>query len=375
MEEGAAAASPAAAASQPAEEAGGPSAPPLSPARAEEAAAPPAPLPLPADASPEEELQWANAQLRALGYCYNANDELRAVADGAIFRFEGQPHYEKLCLAVADYVQALLRSRFGLRRHLLSDRTPVFASPDLGRRSGALVLLCGAGQVAAGQWARRLCINESLATGAVFNYVADAQAAGLSVLVLNPNEARSSELHCAEGWRTMLEPGAEAGLLQHVALVAHSYGGVCTVAMLGEGAPASVLTLLRAVALTDSVHGRGIERCSPQARAFFARQVINWVTSSQPLDTFVAPSMNNPPGQAGPGKRLRQAPLFQPAWCDALRLSAGTQVHESTSEACRIPAMAFLLDQLGRAGWTREEGEVAAAAAAEPIPQQADGAK
>jgi hypothetical protein len=35
----------------------------------------------------------------------------------------------------------------------------------------AQVLLCGAGAVAAGQWARRLCINETLTTGCVIPYV------------------------------------------------------------------------------------------------------------------------------------------------------------------------------------------------------------
>ena len=324
---------------------------------------PPPSLPLPADASPEEELGWATEQLRALGYRYTENDELRAVSGGGVFQFKGQPHYERLGLVVEAYVQALLRSRHGLRRHFLADNTPVFATPDLSTRSGALVLLCGGGRVAAGQWARKLCINESLATGAVFNYIRDAQVAGLSLLILNPNDARSSEQHCAMAWRTVLEPCAEAGRLRHVALVAHSYGGVCTVAMLGDGAPQSVLQLLRGVALTDSVHGRGIERCSPEARDFFATRCVNWVTSDQPLNTPVAPAMNNPPH--GAAKRLRAlAPLFQPAWCDTLRLSAGTDVHESTSESCRVPAMLFLLRKLTQAGWQRDEE--AGAAAAQP---------
>ena len=68
----------------------------------------PLPLPLPADASPEEELHWATEQLGALGYEYTENDELRAVADGGKFTFRGQPHYERLGLAVEAYVQALL---------------------------------------------------------------------------------------------------------------------------------------------------------------------------------------------------------------------------------------------------------------------------
>ena len=41
---------------------------------------------------------------------------------------------------------------------------------------------------------------------------------------------------------------------QHVVMVAHSFGGVCTVTLLEEREQA-VLAKLRAVAFTDSVHG------------------------------------------------------------------------------------------------------------------------
>jgi hypothetical protein len=81
-----------------------------------------------------------------------------------------QAHYEKLADAVAEYVQALLLARHGLRRRLV-DGVDVYASPDANTASGLLVLICGSGQVAAGQWARRLCINESLRTGAVLPYL------------------------------------------------------------------------------------------------------------------------------------------------------------------------------------------------------------
>ncbi len=47
----------------------------------------------------------------------------------------------------------------------------MYVTPRFDEAAVLLILLCGAGAVAAGQWARRLCINESLTTGTVFPYV------------------------------------------------------------------------------------------------------------------------------------------------------------------------------------------------------------
>ncbi len=57
-----------------------------------------------------------------------------------------------------------------------------------------------------------------------------------------------------QAWLTLVEPSQA----QHVVMVAHSYGGVCTAALLAQQIP-SVTARLRGVALTDSVHGRRAE--------------------------------------------------------------------------------------------------------------------
>jgi hypothetical protein len=336
------------------------------------AASQPAPAAAPRSPSPAEELSHAAAELAALGYAYNERDELRSLSDGSSFAFEGQKHYEKLADAVAGYVQALLLARAGLRR-VLVDSVPVFVSPDLGSRDGCLVLLCGAGQVAAGQWARRLCINEALDTGSVLPYVRWAQAQGLSVVIPNPNHARvrSSERHTVAVWRALLEPRLPA--LRHVAMVAHSYGGVCTVALLRSALP-SVLQLLRGVALTDSVHGRGIDEAPLAERSFFSHSCVNWVTSREPRDTLIRPA-KHPAERAqqslhplallrGVGKKAKTEAPRGGGGCDAARVSAGHTAHESTSEACRPSACAFLLSKLQAAGWCSPNAQAAAAAAA-----------
>ena len=45
----------------------------------------------------------------------------------------------------------------------------------------------GSGAVRAGMWARALCFNDSLKSGAVLEYVKKARSQGYSVLILNPN--------------------------------------------------------------------------------------------------------------------------------------------------------------------------------------------
>ena len=126
-----------------------------------------------------------------------------------------------------------------------------------GAADGLLVVICGTGPVMAGQWTRKLCINDSLNDGTIFKYLEWASALGLGVLVLNPNHKDNrldAEGHCIEAWDQLVEPSP----YRHVAIVAHSYGGCCTAALLAAR-PAAVLARLRAIAFTDSVHGRSAE--------------------------------------------------------------------------------------------------------------------
>lgn len=51
-----------------------------------------------------------------------------------------------------------------------------------------LVLIHGSGAVRAGQWARALCINESLEIGSILPYLRQAKKEGYGVIVCNPND-------------------------------------------------------------------------------------------------------------------------------------------------------------------------------------------
>jgi hypothetical protein len=120
-----------------------------------------------------------------------------------------------------------------------------------------------------------------------------AASQGLGVLILNPNHrkcAGHSERHCVAAWDAFVTPSSA----QHIVMVAHSYGGVCTGALLATRREA-VTSRLRAVALTDSVHGRSVERMPAAQRDFFVRRCINWVTSDKPLDALVRAAVHEPP--------------------------------------------------------------------------------
>ena len=118
-----------------------------------------------------------------------------------------------------------------------------------------------------------------------------AKAQGLGVLVLNPNHPDTrSEEHVIAAWDECVAPAAA----RDVVMVAHSFGGVCLGALLDARRDA-VTTRLRAVALTDSVHGRSVERLPAPQRDFWVNNCINWVTSDDPLDTPVRAAVHNPP--------------------------------------------------------------------------------
>ena len=108
---------------------------------------------------------------------------------------------------------------------------------------------------------------------------------------MNPNHrVTRSEEHVVVAWDECVAPAAA----QHVVMVAHSYGGVCLGSLLDARRDA-VTARLRGVALTDSVHGRSVERLPAAQRDFWMKHCVNWVTSRDPLDTPVRAAVHNPP--------------------------------------------------------------------------------
>lgn len=70
----------------------------------------------------------------------------------------------------------------------LESRSFIFASKDRQENDKLIILIHGSGVVKAGQWARRLIINDNLSTGTQIPYIKKAKELGYSILVLNTND-------------------------------------------------------------------------------------------------------------------------------------------------------------------------------------------
>ncbi|XP_043236880.1 cotranscriptional regulator FAM172A homolog [Amphibalanus amphitrite] len=303
-------------------------------------------------------------KLKDFGYEFK-DGSLKDIKTGGGFEFNvskdaeyNQARYEALGEVITEEVYALLESEAGLQRLPVpanaADGEPttfVFASANYRTADKLLLLVHGSGVVRAGQWARRLIINNGVKEGTQLPYIERALSAGYGVLVLNTNDNRrvtgerkqfirdsgTPEQHALTVWDTYVRGAAATD----VAIVAHSYGGVVTL-NLAVRRWEEVQKRVSAVALTDSVHSMGGARCGPEVQKWLAECAVNWVTSSSPLDTELA----RPTG-------------------DACRRSAGHKQHEWTSWSCIDAVFPFLEQRL--------EQRRKAAAPATPTEKQDDG--
>jgi len=278
--------------------------------------------------------------LRGFGYEFR-DDRLYKIGSDEGFTFEERPgdqaynqaRYEALGEVITDYVYAMLEARCQLSR-LAVPASPagpgfVFASSDWQSSERLLVLVHGSGVVRAGQWARRLIINDCLSTGTMAPFIARARSRGCATLLLNTNQ-RSVALpdggavavphshtpisHALQVWQDYV---ARAQATK-IAIVAHSYGGV-VVAELFRALEQQQTDRVCGVALTDSVHGRG----GGEAWGRLRQVSRNWVTSSSPLDTPVDRTQGDIPA-----------------------VSAGVTSHEMTSSASMDSIFKFLDERL-----------------------------
>lgn len=245
-----------------------------------------------------------------------------------------QKHYEALGEVITEEVYKLLESECNLKRSPIpvdasknEPSTFIFLSEDaLENADRLLILIHGSGVVRAGQWARRLIINESLDWGTQIPFIKEAQKLGYGILVMNTNDnscttkgshkrqkikgSSSPEEHARYVWKKFVHK-AKA---KHIALIAHSYGGCVTTELFREEKKDFVKRVF-AVAMTDSVHYIS----KPDAFKALVKVSCNWVSSSQPLDT--------------PLSNMRG---------DIARVSSGVNVHEKTSYASMNSVFKFL---------------------------------
>jgi len=261
--------------------------------------------------------------------CKNIDVDEQSLDENQGFIFEvkkgdrayNQKNYEEIGDIITDYVYGLLESdpmnlsRLEVPKDVDTEdpKTFVFKSDDFESNPNLCVIIHGSGVVRAGQWARRLIMNETLDLGTIMPEVMMAKEKGFAVLVMNTNDntrivngeevsITGCEDPCKSAittWKNFISESNHS----KICIIGHSYGGRVS-SKLAEKFDEDFQRRVFAILLTDSVHfGMKLP---------MAERCINYISSDKKLDTDL--------GRDGSGVLLK---------------SAGHQVHEWTPSSSR----------------------------------------
>uniref|UniRef100_A0AAZ3PL20 Arb2 domain-containing protein n=1 Tax=Oncorhynchus tshawytscha TaxID=74940 RepID=A0AAZ3PL20_ONCTS len=305
--------------------------------------------------------------LEEFEYAFNEQGRLRHTTTGEAYAFNAredlhrwnQKRYEALGEIITRYVYQLLETKCNLTKEIVpvdataeEPRSFIYLSADaMSNPTKLLVLIQGCGVVRAGQWARRLIINQDLDSGTQIPFITRAQEEGYGVMVLNPNENHleverpakpaplpspeasdepaekrerkddreskkkrdfyekyrnpqkeseteqipirengSPEEHVLYVWDHFVSKAAA----RNVFVVAHSYGGLSLVELMIQR-EAQVKNRVCAVAMTDSIHNVWHQDANKSIQEWLQQHCRNWVSSPEPLDTPVEPMLSDCP--------------------------------------------------------------------------------
>eukprot|EP01129_Flabellula_baltica_P015183 TRINITY_DN7553_c0_g1_i1.p1 TRINITY_DN7553_c0_g1~~TRINITY_DN7553_c0_g1_i1.p1 ORF type:complete len:358 (-),score=68.04 TRINITY_DN7553_c0_g1_i1:14-1087(-) len=267
------------------------------------------------------------ALLEDFGYEFREGKLVNAV-NGMSFHWVNQVHYDALGDIIVDHIQTILKDKYHLKEIELpldleytGAKTNIFVTE--GDCDKLLVLIQGSGAVRAGQWARALCINDTLDIGTVFPYVEKALEKNYGIIIMNPNdnerptekveipvslfleerpEVPEIEMSQVEGlshpyehisyvWEHFVRPSNA----KTISIVAHSAGGYNTTLLLNENID-EFEQRVAAVAFTDSVH---MIHPSEPGYDYMQRKTRNYITSQEPLDTPLGNRQGGPCVSAG----------------------------------------------------------------------------
>ncbi|XP_063724514.1 cotranscriptional regulator ARB2A homolog isoform X2 [Symsagittifera roscoffensis] len=265
------------------------------------------------DASLPREQEFGTT-LEEFGFHFDDKGVLRdGNGDGFVFNvskntFYNERRYEAMANAMIEEVYNKLQEDCGLEKIYIPEdaaetdaRSFVFASSDFySNETTLLVLIHGAGFVRAGQWSRKVIMNQGLREGSQIPYIEAAKQRGWAVIVLNTNlnielamspdgkvsygrikYSGTPEEHGLYVWNKLIRNTKASSVF----VVAHSYGGIVT-AHLADKAE-DFTDRVKAVALTDSVHSLVDMDAFKNVEDFFERSAINWVQSLAPVNTRV----------------------------------------------------------------------------------------
>ncbi|CAF4273670.1 unnamed protein product, partial [Rotaria sp. Silwood2] len=250
--------------------------------------------------------------LEKYGYHFK-NGKLVSIETDKPFKFdvfsdneENQKRYETIGKLVDNAVFELLEKTCHLQRVTVpvdakkSEHTSfIFTSNDLVTADYLMVIIHGTGVVRAGQWSRKLIINEGLKIGSQMEYIRRARAAGYAVIVTNTNlnnfessrflrrsticpirGSSTAEEHGCYVWEHFIHPSHA----KHICIMAHSYGGAVVLEMAHHFLKEFDKRVF-AVALTDSpmtVYGRRVKK---NVLKMLKQRMINWVVDTEEVDT------------------------------------------------------------------------------------------
>jgi len=246
--------------------------------------------------------------LADFGYQFNDKGEMRQISTGNPFQFEvkkndqdyNQGHYEALGEVITEEVYKLLENDVGLERHYLNKNSFVFASKDFDKKDRLMCLIHGSGVVRAGQWARRLIINNDLDKGTQLPFIRDAINLGFGVIVFNTNQnaelvkgkkrrisgSNSAEEHAVSVWHQLVHPSSA----KHIVVIAHSYGGVVTM-HLAARMEKDFIDRVDGIFFTDSVHYQLTQSKHLNKKLMDIGK--NYVASEKPLGEVVRTSKSD----------------------------------------------------------------------------------
>ncbi|KAB7504470.1 hypothetical protein Anas_10787, partial [Armadillidium nasatum] len=187
--------------------------------------------------------------IEGFGYEFSEDGKLQQIDTGEPFEFVmkeddhayNQKRYEALGELITPVIYNLLEERCGLKRYPVpvdaNEKEPstfIFCSENYSESEKLLILIHGSGVVRAGQWARRLIINDSLNSGTQIPFIERGIKEGYGILVMNTNDnqckdfktrirgSESPESHGKYVWENYVR-NCKA---KKIAVIAHSYGGV-----------------------------------------------------------------------------------------------------------------------------------------------------
>jgi len=260
---------------------------------------------------PEIHVKSVNELEKLIDYKYNENGELCHKKTGKKCDRLGKQEYELVGMYVQKYVENLLIQTFDLVTLYVPNKTStdftvrdesqaqckIVVTKDFSTNPKCLMLIQGTGAVRLGQWARSVCINENLRLGTMLPYLEKAIKNNFSVIIFNPNEKydfkndkkqikefNTMEKHSVYVYDNIVKKNKN---IKEIYIVAHSRGGDCAVEILLKNKEDLLGGKIKKIAFTDSVHGDEYLDLKKEGVKKFREISRNYITSDQPLGTFI----------------------------------------------------------------------------------------